>query len=68
MWEDYTQKYQMREFARETLSRQLKAGITNDQLASLAVSLREEDLLVVANEDEQQIKEPQIICSMGLLN
>jgi hypothetical protein len=58
----------MREFARETLSRQLKAGITNDQLASLAVSLREEDLLVVANEDEQQIKEPQIICSMGLKN
>jgi len=23
---------------------------------------------VVANEDEQQIKEPQIICSMGLKN
>ena len=58
----------MREFARETLSRQLKAGITDDQLASLAVLLREEDLLVVANEDEQQIKEPQIICSMGLKN
>ena len=61
-------KYPLKEFARETLSRQLKAGIADDQLASLAVSLREEDKLVVANEDEQQIKEPQIICSLGLKN
>jgi hypothetical protein len=61
-------KYPLKEFARETLSRQLKAGIADDQLASLAVSLREEDKLVVANEDEQLIKEPQIICSMGLKN
>lgn len=61
-------KYPMKEFARETLNRQLKAGISDEQLASLVVSLREEDKLCILNEDERPNKEPQIICSMGLLN
>ena len=61
-------KYPLKEFARETLSRQLKAGISDDQLASLVISLREEDKLAIVNEDEQPNKEPQIICSMGLTN
>jgi len=30
--------------------------------------LREEEKLVIANEDEQNNREPQIICSMGLIN
>jgi superfamily II DNA or RNA helicase len=61
-------KYPMKEFARETLSRQLKGGISDDQLANLVISLREEDKLAIVNEDEQPNKEPQIICSMGLSN
>jgi superfamily II DNA or RNA helicase len=61
-------KYPLKEFARETLNRQLKAGIADDQLASLVVSLREEDKLAIVNEDEQPNREPQIICSMGLTN
>jgi hypothetical protein len=61
-------KYPLKEFARETLNRQLKAGISDDQLASLAISLREEDKLAIVNEDEQPNKEPQIICSLGLTN
>jgi superfamily II DNA or RNA helicase len=61
-------KYPLKEFARETLNRQLKSGISDDQLASLVVSLREEDKLAINNEDEQVIREPQIICSMGLIN
>ncbi len=61
-------KYPLKEFARETLNRQLKAGISDDQLASLVISLREEDKLAIVNEDEQPNKEPQIICSMGLTN
>ena len=61
-------KYPLKEFARETLNRQLKAGIADDQLASLVISLREEDKLAIINEDEQPDKEPQIICSMGLTN
>jgi len=61
-------KYPLKEFARETLNRQLKSGIADDQLASLVVSLREEDKLAIVNEDEQPNREPQIICSMGLKN
>ena len=61
-------KYPLKEFARETLNRQLKAGIGDDQLASLVVSLREEDKLAIVNENEQPNKEPQIICSLGLKN
>ncbi|TXH60573.1 MAG: NgoFVII family restriction endonuclease [Bacteroidia bacterium] len=61
-------KYPFKEFARETLNRQLKSGISDDQLASLVISLREEDKLCIVNEDEQPFKEPQIICSLGLSN
>lgn len=61
-------KYPLKEFARETLNRQLKAGISEDQLASLVISLREEDKLAIVNEDEQPNREPQIICSLGLTN
>jgi len=61
-------KYPLKEFARETLNRQLKAGISDDQLASLVISLREEDKLAIVNEDEQSNKEPQILCSLGMKN
>ena len=59
-------KYPLREFARETLSRQLKAGISDEQLAELVVSLREDEKLVIVDEDETGLHDPQIICSMGL--
>lgn len=61
-------KYPLKEFARETLNRQMKSGISDDQLSSLVVSLREEDKLAIVNEDDHINKEPQIICSMGLTN
>ncbi len=61
-------KFPLKEFARETLNRQLKAGISDDQLASLVISLREEDKLAIVNEEEQENREPQIICSLGLTN
>ncbi|MCW3108603.1 MAG: hypothetical protein JWQ09_3109 [Segetibacter sp.] len=61
-------KYPLKEFARETMNRQLKAGISDEQLAALVVSLREEDKLAIINEDEQPNKQPQIICSLGLTN
>lgn len=59
-------KYPLKEFARETLSRQLKSGIDDGQLASLVISLREEDKLCIVHEDEQPNRQPQIICSLGL--
>lgn len=61
-------KYPLKEFAKDTLSRQMKAGMDDNELASLVVSLREDEKLCHINIDEQPTKEPQIICSMGLAN
>lgn len=61
-------KFPLKEFGRETLNRQLKAGISDDELASLVISLREEDKLCITNQEERSYKGPQIICSMGLKN
>lgn len=61
-------KYPIREFARDTLSRQLKAGVSDEDLAKLVVSLREEGKLSIVDEEEQLVKEPKIICSLGLKN
>jgi hypothetical protein len=55
----------LRESAKDTLNRQLRSGIDNEQLAQLVVDLRAEDrLCIVQDETEQQ--EPQIICSLEL--
>lgn len=56
----------LREFARETINRQLKTGITDEELANLVVSLREDVKLSLVGDDDSKQKEPQIICSMGL--
>lgn len=61
-------KYPFKEFARETLNRQLKAGISDEDLVNLVVSLREEDKLCIVNLDEIPNREPQIICSLGMIN
>ena len=58
--------YPMREFARETINRQLKSGVTDEDLANLVVSLREDGKLSLISEEDTKNKEPQIICSMGL--
>jgi len=59
-------KFPLKEYAKETFNRQLKAGIDDSQLAALAISLREDDKLCIINEEEIMNKDPQIICSMGL--
>ena len=58
--------FPLREFARETINRQLKTGITDEELANLVVSIREDGKLSLVSEDDSTQKEPQIICSMGL--
>jgi hypothetical protein len=60
-------KFPLKEFARETLNRQLKAGISDEELADLVVSLRDEDKLCNTKDEEKTFKEPQIICSLGLI-
>ena len=59
-------KYPLREFARETLNRQLKASIEHQQLAELVESLWEENKLVIKDDEHAEDADSQIICSMGL--
>jgi hypothetical protein len=61
-------KFPLKELARETIGRQLKAGISDEILADLVVSLRDDDRLCLVEEEESHRREPQIICSMGLIH
>jgi hypothetical protein len=58
-------RYPLRQSAIDTLNRQLRAGISDEKLAELAMALRDDDRLCLIHEEEQT-QEPQIICSMGL--
>jgi hypothetical protein len=58
-------RYPLMQSATDSLNRQLRIGVTDEQLAQLVVALREEDKLCNVHEQEQN-GEPQIICSMGL--
>ena len=58
-------RYPLQESARDTLNRQMRSGISDEQLAQLVIDLRDEDRLChIQGETEEQ--EPQIICSLGL--
>jgi hypothetical protein len=58
-------RYPLRQTATDTLNRQLRSGISDVDLAKLVVSLREEGRLCLIDEEEQ-VHEPFIICSLGL--
>ena len=59
-------RYPLRQAAVDALNRQLRSGVSDEALAELVVTLRDEDrLCIVHNEDEPQ--ELRIICSMGLI-
>ena len=58
-------KYPLQETARDTLNRQLRSGISDDQLAALVIDLRADNRLCQVHEQEE-LQEPQIICSLGL--
>lgn len=59
-------RYPLRQTAIDTLNRQLRSGISDETLAQMVVALREEGRLCIIHEEEQ-IQEPRIICSMGLM-
>lgn len=63
---DEIYRYPLRETAKDTLNRQLKAGISDEQLADLAIALRLEDRLCIVQE-AASVREPRIICSIGLV-
>ena len=58
-------RYPLRSTATATLNRQLRLGISDEQLAQLVVSLRDNDQLCQVDDTGEQ-REPQIICSLGL--
>ncbi|MBN1548264.1 MAG: hypothetical protein JW902_16555 [Syntrophaceae bacterium] len=65
---DNIYKYPLKEYGRDTISRQLKAGISDEGLAELVVSLRDDDKLCITEDTGPQDRQPQIICSMGFKN
>jgi len=58
--------YPLLEYAEEVINRELKSGINDDQLIDLIIGLREQGSLSIKDDKERIIKEPRIICSMGL--
>ncbi len=60
-------RYPLRQAATDTLNRQLRSGISDETLAQLVIALRDEDRLCLIHEEEQ-VQEPRIICSMGLVD
>ena len=65
---DEIYRYPLRSSAVDTLNRQLRSGVSDDQLAEIVMSLREEDRLCLMENDAAEAREPQIICSLGLFD
>ncbi|MGB7060208.1 MAG: hypothetical protein WBD58_21065, partial [Geitlerinemataceae cyanobacterium] len=59
-------RYPLRQSALDTLNRQLRSGIGDRQLAELIIALKTDDRLCIVGE-EMDKREPQIICSLGLV-
>jgi superfamily II DNA or RNA helicase len=58
-------RYPLKQHAIGRLNRELKSGVSDEQLARLVTFLREHDALCVINSEEKR-DGAQIICSMGL--
>jgi hypothetical protein len=58
-------RFPLRQSAIDTLNRQLRARVSDEKLAELAMALRDDDRLCIVQEG-QHTDEPQIICSLGL--
>ena len=58
-------RYPLYQSATDTLNRQLKAGISDADLIDLVFNLREDGRLCLVDEQDQQ-REPRLICSLGL--
>ncbi len=62
-------KNPLREYAKDVISKQLKSGISDQDLADLLVSLRNDGKLCIFETEQTHHKKlTQIICSMGLIS
>ena len=59
-------RHPLRQTATDTLNRQLRSGIADEDLAGLVIEMREDDRLCIVH-GEQERREPCIICSLGLI-
>ena len=59
-------RHPLRQSAIDTLNRQLRSGIADEDLAGLVIEMREDDRLCIVH-GEQERREPRIICSLGLI-
>jgi len=62
---DAIYRYPLTETAKERLARQLRSGVSDEELAAMASVLWEDDRLCVV-EREGDNRGPQIICSLGI--
>ena len=63
---DDIRQFPLRPVARDALSRQLRAGINDADLSTLAIELREAGRLSIVSRHQQEARQPRIICSLGL--
>lgn len=59
-------KFPMQETAKALINRRMKLGLNDDELSHVVINLRKEGRLCLIEENDNEIKTPQIICSMGL--
>lgn len=59
-------RYPLRASAADQLNRILRSGADDEELVQLVLALRDDDQLCLMHEDTAT-REPQIICSLGLI-
>ena len=61
-------RYPLRQVAVDTLNRQMRSGIDDAGLAEIVIQMRSDGRLCIMEEEDAEIPEPRIICSMGLFD
>jgi superfamily II DNA or RNA helicase len=59
-------QYPLKESAKDSINRQFKAGVRDEELANLMINLRQENMLCIVPDETAPQEEPKVICSMGL--
>jgi superfamily II DNA or RNA helicase len=61
-------RFPLRPSAVDKLNSKLRQGVRDEELADLVVSLREDDRLCQVDDEGEESRAPQLICSMGLFS